>query len=98
MIWYIKKNELKKIKLLGNGQSIFFVKDDENNKIGLNYFESTDLTLYFIDNGLNEITYHIKPESKTIPYKELTIKDKYLKEFFWRINEKPTNKYDIFTE
>ena len=63
------------MQIIGNGQSIFHV-NDENNKIGVNYTESTDLTLYFKDNKLDKVNYEVKPKSLTIPYEK--IEEEYL--------------------
>ena len=97
MTAYFEKNKLKSMNVIGNGQSIFFIIDEEKkDKIGLNYTECTDLILYFKENQLNEVTYEIKPNSITIPYKDIKEKDRYLKGFLWRGEEKPKNKEDIF--
>ena len=71
---------------------------ETNEKIGLNYTECTDLTLYFKDNKLDIVNYEIKPKSITTPYKDVEEKNRYLKGFNWRGSEKPKNKKDIFIE
>ena len=97
MTAYFENNKLKSMNVIGNGQSIFFIIDEEKKeKIGLNYTECTDLILYFKENQLNEVTYEIKPNSITTPYKDIKEKDRYLKGFLWRGKEKPKNKEDIF--
>ena len=57
---YFSKNKISSMRIIGNGQSIFHV-NDENNKIGVNYTESTDLTLYFKENKLDKVNYKLKP-------------------------------------
>lgn len=98
MIGVFINNTINKMEVIGNGQSILFVKDDKENKIGLNYIESTDLTLYFKDNKLHDVTYQIKPNSITTPYQDIKEEDRYLKGFLWRGLEKPNKKDDIFIE
>jgi len=99
IIAYFSENKMKRMNVKGNGQSIFIVKDEETEeKIGLNYTECTDLILYFKDNKLNTINYEIKPNSITKPYKDIKEKDRYLKGFYWRGNEQPKSKEDIFTQ
>ena len=73
----------------GNGQSIFFI-DDENKdeKIGLNFTECSDLFLLFDKNNLEYINYKSKPISKTIPINQVTEKNRFLKGFKCRIIEK----------
>jgi len=92
---YFSKNKISSMRIIGNGQSIFHV-NDENNKIGVNYTESTDLTLYFKKNKLDKVNYELKPKSLTIPYENIKEEYLFLKGFNWRISEKPKNKNDIY--
>ena len=73
MIAFFDENKMNEIDIIGSGQSIFIVNDDEkdNTKIGLNYIESTNLSLYFNDNKLQDITYQIKPNSLITPYEKI---------------------------
>ena len=70
----------------------------KQDSIGLNYIESTDLSLYFNDNKIQDIIYYIKPNSITTPIKDVKEKDRYLKGFLWRGREQPKNKAAIFSE
>ncbi|MEE2931616.1 MAG: OstA-like protein [Bacteroidota bacterium] len=96
MIGYFKKNKLIFIDVIGNGQSIFVVRNEEDQKkIGLNHTECTELTLHF-KNSLTEVVYKVAPSSNTTPYKKIKEDSRYLKGFIWRINEKPENRNDIY--
>ncbi len=95
MTGYFSKNKISSMQIIGNGQSIFHV-NDENNKIGVNYTESTDLTLYFKDNKLDKVNYEVKPKSLTIPYEKIEEEYLFLNGFNWRISEKPKSKSDIY--
>ena len=97
MTAYFIDNKMRQMDVNGNGQSIFIIKDDATeDKIGLNYSESSDLILYFKEQKLKEVTYEIKPKSTTTPYKNIEEKNRYLKGFLWRGIEQPKNKEDIF--
>ena len=99
MIAYFSKNKIQKMDVLGNGQSIFLVTNEENNKkVALNFSECTDLTLNFRKNKLDIVKYNIEPKSTTIPYQEVKEQDRYLKGFHWRKSEQPNKKEDIFIE
>ena len=99
MTAYFTDNKIRRMDVQGSGQSIFIVKDDSNNKkIGLNYTECTNLTLYFKNNQLDMVNYKIKPNSITTPYTEIEEKNRYLKGFNWRESEKPKRKEDIFIQ
>ena len=97
MTAYFSNNIMSRIDVNGNGQSIFLIKDEKTeDKIGLNYSESSDLILYFKEKKLNEVTYEVKPISTTIPYQDIEEKNRYLKDFNWRGSEQPICKEDIF--
>lgn len=96
---YFKNNKIRKMDILGNGQSIFIVTDEKTkDKIGLNYTECTNLTLYFKNNKIDMVNYEIKPNSLTTPYQDIEEKNRYLKGFKWRGAEQPKTKEDIFIE
>jgi len=84
------------MEIFGNGQSIYIAKDEQEKNIGFNYIESTDLTLYFKEQKLNNITYQIKPNSVTTPFDKMKEENKYLKGFLWLNNKRPKNKNDIY--
>ena len=84
-----KDNSIKNIDVKGNGQSIFLMKNNkETKKIGLNYTECVNMTLFFKENKFQNIVYKTAPFSKTIPYQDVVDENRYLKGFLWRINEK----------
>ena len=97
MTAYFINNEMSRIDVKGNGQSIFIIKDEKtNDKIGFNYSECSDLVLYFNKNILKEVNYEVKPISTTTPYQEIKEINRYLKNFSWRGIEQPKSKGDIF--
>ena len=96
MIGYFVDNKLDNLDVNGNGQSIYFLKDKEE-IIGMNYIESSKISLHFRANKIKDINYEIIPFSITTPINEVIDKDKYLKMFKWRIEEKPIDKKDLFT-
>ena len=99
MMTYFKRNKIQSIDVNGNGQSIFIINDEKTkDKIGLNYTECSDLTLYFQNNKLNMVNYKVKPNSITTPYQEIKEKNRYLKGFTWRQEETPKEKKDILIE
>jgi len=97
MIGYFKKNKMSNLDVNGNGQSIYFL-EDQNEKIGMNYIESSNLSIRFKDNKIDQINYEIIPFSITTPFEDIKIEDKFLDGFNWRIDEKPKNKKELITE
>ena len=82
--------QLSKVYVYGNGESIFFMlAEDESTLIGMNKILCSDMTLNFIDNQLSDITFYTNNEGKFIPPHELKEPDKRLTGFTWRSKEKP---------
>jgi len=98
IVIFFKEKEIYKIDVIGNGQSILIVKDDDKNKIGLNYIESSEISLLFKNNEINNITYKSTPNSITTPYNDLEEDNRFLKSFLSRYHERPLKKEDIFIQ
>ena len=64
----------------------------------MNYIESSNISIKFQDNKINQINYEIIPLSITTPNEDIKLKDRYLDGFNWRNNEKPKNKEELITE
>lgn len=92
---YFLDNKLYKIRVEGNGQSIYFAKD-KNLIIGVNKAECSDISIYIKDNEVQKITFITQPEATLYPLRELSPKDLLLEDFKWRGNERPVSKGDIF--
>ena len=89
-------NKLKNIDVLGNGQSIYFIKENKE-IIGMNYLESSNIYLSFKKNKLNNINYKTSPYSITTPLEDISEEKKYLKGFNWKIKEKP-ERQKVFSQ
>ena len=98
MFGFFEQNNLQKIDVKGNGQTIFLAQNDNKENIGINTSECSDISLFFKENELNGITFHTKPAAIMHPMEKIAEKDKFLKGFLWRANERPKTKEDIFIE
>lgn len=92
---YFVNNELHKIRVEGNGQTIYFPKD-KNSIIGVNKAVCSDILIYMNDNKVEKITFINQPEATLYPPGELSGKDLVLEDFSWRGSERPMQKKDIF--
>lgn len=95
MVGLFKNNKLKTMQVIGNGQSVFIAKE-EDETIGINTSKCTNISLNFNDNKLNGITFHTQPEALMHPIEKIEEKEKFLNGFHWRGAERPYKKIDIF--
>ncbi|MEQ6166686.1 MULTISPECIES: OstA-like protein [unclassified Ekhidna] len=91
---YFDRSQIKRIDVNGNGESIYYVldEDDPNNIItlGMNRILCSDMTIRFVDEELDNISFYIKPEAKFIPPHELTPGLQKLDGFEWRGDQRPS--------
>ncbi|WP_424961849.1 OstA-like protein [Ekhidna sp.] len=91
---YFDRSKITRIDVNGNGESIYYVldEDDPNNIItlGMNRILCSDMTIRFIDEELDNISFYIKPEAKFIPPHELTPGVQKLDGFEWRGDQRPS--------
>src|SRR6185437_4289050 len=85
-------NKISKINVNGNGESIYYVLENDSTISGLNRAICSDIVVRFSDNKLTTITFIKKPEARFIPPHEIKEEDTRLKGFKWRIKEKPTRE------
>lgn len=91
---HFKRSKIDRINVNGNGESIYYVldEDDPNNIItlGMNRILCSDMTIRFVDEELDNISFYIKPDARFIPPHELTPEVQKLDGFEWRGNERPS--------
>lgn len=90
------KNELQKIEVLEDAETIYYGRDDAGDYIGVNKAEGNNMLVFLENNELSSLTFIKDPEAVLYPIKEPSPKDVTLKGFNWRIKERPNNRFDIF--
>ncbi len=96
MTGYFKDNELVKVIVKGNAESIFFVREENSSLIGINKTTSNDLNIYLSENEVQTISPLKNVEAQMYPDKDLPKEDRKIKGFKWIDNKRPVNKQDIF--
>jgi len=95
MTGFVRKNELYKIDVNGNGQSNYYAYDKKG-IIGLNKAESSNITIYLTKGKVSRIALIKSPEGELKPMAEIDEGDKQLPGFKWQQDIRPKSKYDIF--
>ena len=90
-----KDNKLSVVNVVGNGQTIYFIKDKKELK-AVNRADCSDLRVYLKDNKIDRITFITKPDATLFPIDKIDLKELKLKDFIWREKDKPLSKKDIF--
>ncbi len=95
MTGYIRNNELFKILVDGNGQSLYYASDKEG-VIGLNKAESSSITITMEKNKVKRIAFISNPEGVLNPILQLQEEDTKLPGFQWMYLVRPKTILDIF--
>lgn len=95
MIGYIVDQELSRIDVNGNGQTLYYARE-ENEIIGLNRAESSKISILFKEGQIFKIIFRSAPEGELKPILGLTEEEKKLPGFDWKNDERPLTKHDIF--
>jgi lipopolysaccharide export system protein LptA len=98
MVGFVRKNQLYKIDVNGNGQSNYFAHDDKGGIIGLNKAESSNIIIYMNDGKVKKIAFIKSPDGELKPMADIEEGDKLLPGFRWLSEIRPLNKDDIFRD
>ena len=95
MIGYIVNNEIDKIDVDGNGETLYYARED-NEVIGLNRAESSNISIRFKEGKIFRILFLKQPKGTLKPLFELTEEEKKLSGFDWKNHLRPLTKHDVF--
>ena len=95
MLGYIRNNELYKIDVDGNGQSVYYARDD-NGIIGLNKAQSSNIEIYLDSSKVNKIVFIKSPDGQLLPLIDISEEEKELPGFHWYEAIRPKSVEDIF--
>lgn len=97
MTGHIRNNDLYRIDVDGNGQTLYYPKDDET-IIGVNRAESSDMSIWLRERKIVNITMRVQPNGNMNPPFLLGEKDLKLAGFSWLDEYRPKCIEDIFLE
>ncbi len=90
-----KNNQLTRIHVTGNGQTIYYAVDKDV-IVGANKTECTNLMIYLKDNKISRVNYMTKPEGTYYPLEKLPAEEERLSDFKWVAQWRPLNYLDVF--
>ena len=96
MAGYFKKNELYKIRVLGNAETVYWAREEDKTLIGIQKAYSSDMLIFINENQVKSITYLGSTTGTIFPEKDVSPYDLKLKNFRWVENRRPRTRNDIF--
>jgi len=98
---FFNKNELVKVDVNGNGQLVYYPteeKEEGQEIIGVNKALCSDIQIRIKDQELTHVNLQNQTDSKFLPLEMASEKDKILKGFEWKGDQRPLNREGIFLD
>jgi lipopolysaccharide export system protein LptA len=84
----LSDSKFEYLKVMGNAQSIYYVKEDSA-YTGVNVIDCSEMEFFFTDNKISRCQFLTKPDANYYPVKDIKPEELRLKGFKWRAKERP---------
>ena len=93
---YFVDNEIRRIVVKGNAESLYYIRDNDDELIGIDKAVAAMLYIIVENNEFKSVTYINGASAVTYPEEEIAKPDLRLKGFKLQTNRQPQRKEDIF--
>lgn len=91
-------NKLHEVDLIKNTEVVYYMRNDQNELIGINKNVSSKINMTLDKNKIDTITFFNQVDGDMYPEKDLPENARKLRGFIWRGDERIKSKDDIFPE
>jgi lipopolysaccharide export system protein LptA len=95
MIGYFVDSELKKVDVFGNGQTIYYPREEDGFVIGLNETKCANMTIKIDSSTIKSISFFEQPSALLTPSHEMPESGKTLEGFAYQKERRPTSVNDL---
>lgn len=82
-------NKLKEVDVFGNGQSVYYVQDDDSAYIGVSHIICSNMKILLHQNKVEDVKYYDSPTGGLYPLNDFPAEHKKLKNFVWFPERRP---------
>jgi hypothetical protein len=93
-----RDNKMYEVDVVKNTEVIYYMRNDDQELIGINKSVCSSLNMTLDDNEIDTITFIQQVDGEIYPEDELPENGRKLKDFIWREDERIKDKDDIFPE
>ena len=93
-----KENELHTIDVIKNVESVYFLRNADNELVGIDKSMSGKMRIWVSENKIDELRKINQIDGKTYPEDDFPENERILKGFVWRETERPRSVEDLFSE
>ena len=91
-----RENELFRMDVNGNAETIYYAKDDGGGYVGVNKTICSRMEMYFGSNEVDRIKFIRQPDSRLIPMDQADHNTMRLDGFKWITDRRPQSRLDLF--
>lgn len=92
---FFKENELDQMDVIGNAESVYYARDEEDAYMGVNKSVCSKMLVYFGNNEIEFIHFYTAPVSNMLPMKKANHEDLKLPGFRWEKKLRPKSVEDL---
>ena len=96
MIGHFKEGKIQNMDVLGNGQTLYYAKEDDGSYSGVNQAICANMRIAFKDQKIGRITFLLQPVATFYPLNQLPEKERKLSNFSWEQEQRPKSKADLW--
>lgn len=93
-----EEGKLHDVDVIKNAEVIYYMRNDDNELIGINKNVCSKISILFDKNAIETITFFQQVDGDIYPEEELDEHDRKFRGFKWRADERIKSKDDIFPE
>lgn len=93
---YFDSSQVVKVEIRGNAETVYLPRDKDDEIMGLNRLEGSSLDLYRHDEKVKKVVVWPEPKGKFYPLNLLDPEARFLKNFAWYADARPSSPEDIF--
>ena len=93
---HIANKQLKTVYVFNNAECVYFITDEDTALMGVNVSATSEMKIILTDNEIDGIVFYNDPDGKIYPDKDLTDKDRRLKDFRWLEFYRPQTVEDLY--
>jgi hypothetical protein len=95
---YFTDGTINYMRAQGNGESIYYVKDEKNALVGINNATRDIIDMRFKNKELNKVVFISEVNGTMYPVKQATEQNKILRSFKWLEEKRPKTKFELFED
>jgi len=95
MTAYFKDDELRKMRVVDDAESIYYIIDDDDAYSGVNKCVCSSMLINFGDNEISDIFFYTNPTSNLYPMRKADHNALKLPGFRWDSDRRPKSRFDL---